>query len=69
MSAKMEKEYKKLHENRLHLLFAGMLSDKENENIKKKIESWGRKNKVTVASDYLKTLDKINQSKSSSLTT
>jgi hypothetical protein len=45
------KTYMALHAHRLHLLFGGMLSDKENENINKKIESWGRKHKVAVVSD------------------
>jgi hypothetical protein len=47
------KTYMELHDHRLHLLFGGILSDKENENIKKKIESWGRKHKVAVVSDRL----------------
>lgn len=60
MGRYQEKEYKKLHEHRINLLCMGMLTDKENENIKKKIEVWGRKNKVGVVSDYLATLSKFN---------
>lgn len=58
-----EKAYKDLHEYRIHLRVAGILSDKENENIKKKIESWGRRNKVQTATEYLATLDMFNHAK------
>lgn len=64
-----EKEYKKLHEYRLHLLFGGILSDKENENIKKKIEEWGRKHKVETATEYLANLAAFNKEKASRLNT
>lgn len=56
-----EKNYKKLHEHRIRLRCSGFLTDKENENIKRKIEAWGRKMKVPIVSDYLATLKKINQ--------
>ena len=62
-----EKEYKELHEHRIYLLFSGILNDKENENIKKKIESWGRKHKVETVTEYLATLDKFNKAKASQL--
>jgi hypothetical protein len=58
-----EKEYKKLHEYRIRLRCSGFLSDKENENIKKKIELWGRKEKIPLVSDYLATLKKVNSKK------
>lgn len=59
---KAEKRYKELHSYRMHLRCAGMLTDKENENIKKKIESFGKKNGIAIVSEYiatLKTVDKI----------
>lgn len=55
-----EKQYKKLHEYRVRLRCSGFLSDKENENIKKKIEAWGRKEKVPLVSDYLAALKKFS---------
>lgn len=38
-----EQQYKSLHEARLVLYLEGLMNEKENENIKKKIESWARK--------------------------
>lgn len=64
-----EKEYKELHEHRLHLLFGGILNDKENENIKKKIEAWGRKHKVETATEYLANVAALNKTKASQLNT
>lgn len=58
---KAEKFYKDMHEWRVRLLCAGMLNDKENENIKKKIESWGRKNKVPTVSESMATLRQANK--------
>lgn len=61
MSKKTEKLYKELHEHRIHLRCMGMLPDKENENIKKRIENWGKKNNLPIVSDYLKTLAIFNE--------
>lgn len=69
MTKSSEKRYKQLHEHRIHLRCEGLLSDKENENIKKKIESWGRKNKVETVGEYLATIDKFNKAKESQLNT
>lgn len=54
------KYYKQLHEWRVRLRCGGMLSDKENESIKQRIEKWGVKNKVPTVGEYLATLNKIN---------
>lgn len=61
MSKRLEKIYKELHEHRIHLRCMGMLPDRENEKVKTRIENWGRKNKLSVVSDYLKTLDIFNK--------
>jgi|HubBroStandDraft_3_1064219.scaffolds.fasta_scaffold204094_3 hypothetical protein len=57
----LEKLYKELHEHRIHLRCMGMLPDRENENVKHRIEKWGRNNKLPVVSDYLKTLELFNK--------
>lgn len=61
MSKKDEKLYKELHEHRIHLRCMGMLPDKENENVKNRIEKWGRSKNLPVVSDYLKTLALFNK--------
>ena len=58
-----EKTYKDLHAHRIHLRCMGMLSDKENESVKKKIEVWGKSNKVSTVTEYLATLDFVNNAK------
>lgn len=54
---KTELTYKQMHECRLHLLFGGFLTDKENEHVKNKIESYAKKNGIpTIAEKILKYL-------------
>lgn len=62
-----EKEYKKLHEWRVRLLLAGMLTGKENENIKKKTEAFGKKQRIPIVSEYLATLSKVNKIKAKAI--
>jgi hypothetical protein len=61
MSKRLEKIYKELHEHRIHLRCMGMLPDKENENVKNRIEKWGKSHNLQVVSDYLKTLELFNK--------